>query len=154
MTQKFDLKTSSLNCWRQFNGLKWQPIPVFLPREYHGQGSLVGCPPWSCTKSDMTEASKHACMHWRRKWKPNPVFLPGESQGQRSLVGSSSCGSKESDTTERLHFHFSLSFIGEGNGNPPQCSCLGQRSLGGCHLWGRRELGTTEATYQQQQLKL
>ena len=26
--------------------------------------------------------------------------------------------------TERLHFHFSLSYIGEGNGNPLQCSCL------------------------------
>ena len=26
--------------------------------------------------------------------------------------------------TEQLHFHFSLSCIGEGNGNPPQCSCL------------------------------
>ena len=26
--------------------------------------------------------------------------------------------------TERLHFHFSLSCIGEGNGNPLQCSCL------------------------------
>ena len=33
-------------------------------------------------------------------------------------------GSLESDTTERLHFHFSLSFIGEGNDNPLQCSCL------------------------------
>ena len=31
---------------------------------------------------------------------------------------------EESDTTERLHFHFSLSCIGEGNGNPLQCSCL------------------------------
>ena len=30
---------------------------------------------------------------------------------------------EESDTTERLHFHFSLSYIGEGNGDPPQCSC-------------------------------
>ena len=29
---------------------------------------------------------------------------------------------EESDTTERLHFHFSLSCIGEGNGNPLQCS--------------------------------
>ena len=36
-----------------------------------------------------------------------------------------SMGSVESDTTERLHFHFSLSCIGEGNGNPLQCSCLG-----------------------------
>ena len=33
-------------------------------------------------------------------------------------------GSLESDTTERLHFHFLLSCIGEGNGNPLQCSCL------------------------------
>ena len=33
-------------------------------------------------------------------------------------------GSLESDMTERLHFYFSLSCIGEGNGNPLQCSCL------------------------------
>ena len=33
-------------------------------------------------------------------------------------------GSLESDTTERLHFHFSVSCIGEGNGNPLQCSSL------------------------------
>ena len=37
--------------------------------------------------------------------------------------GLQSMGSLESDTTERLHFPFSLSCIGEGNGNP-QCSCL------------------------------
>ena len=35
-----------------------------------------------------------------------------------------SMGSLESDATEQLHFHFSLSCIGEGNGNPLQCSCL------------------------------
>ena len=33
-------------------------------------------------------------------------------------------GVAESDTTEQLHFHFSLSCTGEGNGNPLQCSCL------------------------------
>ena len=38
------------------------------------------------------------------------------------LVGP--CGHKELDMTERLHFHFSLSCIGEGNGNPLQYSCL------------------------------
>ena len=38
--------------------------------------------------------------------------------------GLQSMGRTESDTTERLHFHFSLSCIGEGNGNPLQCSCL------------------------------
>ena len=62
--------------------------------------------------------------HWRRKWQPTPVFLPGESQGQGSLVGCCLWGRWELDTTERLHFHFSLSCIGEGNGNPLQCSCL------------------------------
>ena len=40
------------------------------------------------------------------------------------MVGCSPCGCKESDTTEQLHFHFSLSCIGEGNGNPLQCSWL------------------------------
>ena len=52
------------------------------------------------------------------------VFLPGKSHGQRSLEGCSPRGRWGLDTTERLHFHFSLSCIGEGNGNPLQCSCL------------------------------
>ena len=60
----------------------------------------------------------------RRQWHPTPVLLPGKSHGWRSLVGYSPWGRWESDTTERLHFHFSLSCIGEGNGNPLQCSCL------------------------------
>ena len=38
--------------------------------------------------------------------------------------GLQSWGREESDTTEQRHFHFSLSCIGEGNGNPLQCSCL------------------------------
>src|SRR5574337_224941 len=63
-------------------------------------------------------------MHWRRKWQPTPVFLPGESQGLGSLLGCHLWGRWESDTTERLLFHFSLSCIGEGNGNPLQCSYL------------------------------
>ena len=78
-----------------------------------------------------------------------------ESHGQRSLVGCSLWGREESDTTERLHFHFSLSCFGEGNGNPLQCSCLeksqGRGSLVGCRLWGRTESDTTDATQQQQQ---
>ena len=32
--------------------------PVFLPGEYHGQGSLVGCSPWGHTESDTTEATQ------------------------------------------------------------------------------------------------
>ena len=60
----------------------------------------------------------------RRHWHPTPVLLPGKSHGQRSLVGCGPWGLEESDTTEWLPFHFSLSCIGEGNGNPLQCSCL------------------------------
>ena len=67
----------------------------------------------------------------RRRWHPTPVLLPGKSHGWRSLVGCSPWGREESDTTERLHFLFSLSCIGEGNGNPLQCSCLENPRDGG-----------------------
>ena len=58
--------------------------------------------------------------------------------------------------TEQLHFHFSLSCIGESNGNPLQCSCLEnprEGSLVGCRLWGLTELDTTEVTWQKEQQK-
>ena len=67
----------------------------------------------------------------RRRWHLTPVLLPGKSHGRRSLVGCSPWGWEESDTTEQLHFHFSLSCIGEGNGNPLQCSCLENPRDGG-----------------------
>ena len=57
-------------------------------------------------------------------WHLTPVLSPGKCHGWRSLVGCSPWGREELDSTERLHFHFSLSRIGEGNGNPLQCSCL------------------------------
>ena len=67
----------------------------------------------------------------RRQWQPTPVLLPRKSHGWRSPVGCSPWGSEESDTTERLHFHFSLLSIGEGNGNPLQYSCLENPRDGG-----------------------
>ena len=67
----------------------------------------------------------------RRQWQPTPVLLPGKSHGWRSLVGCSPWGHKELETTERLHFHFSLSCIGEGNGNPLQHSGLENPRDGG-----------------------
>ena len=70
-------------------------------------------------------------LKWRRQWQPTPVLLPGKSHGRRSLVGCSPWGCEESDMTERLHFHFSLSCMGEGNGNPLQCSCLENPRDGG-----------------------
>ena len=57
----------------------------------------------------------------RRQRHSTPVLLPGKSHERRSLVGSSPWDLEESDTTEWLHFHFSLSCIGEGNGNPLRC---------------------------------
>ena len=68
---------------------------------------------------------------WRRQWHPTLVLLLGKSHGRRSLVGCSPWGLEELDTTERLHFDFSLSCIGEGNGNPLQCSCLENPRDGG-----------------------
>ena len=67
----------------------------------------------------------------RKQWHPTPVVLPGKSHGWRSLVGYSPWGCEESDMTEQLHFHFSLSCIGEGNGNPLLCSCLENPRDGG-----------------------
>ena len=78
----------------------------------------------------------------RRQRHPTPVLLPGKSHGQRSLVGCSPWGRWGSDTTERLHFHFSLSCTGEGNGNPLHCSCLeNPRDRG---AWGAAVYGVAQ----------
>ena len=42
---------------RSPGGGAWQPTPVFLPGESHGQRSLVGYSPWGRKDSDMTEAT-------------------------------------------------------------------------------------------------
>ena len=81
----------------------------------------------------------------RRQWHPTPVLLPGKSHGRRSLVGCSPWGREESDTTERLHFDFSLSCIGEGNGNPLECSCLENSRDGGA--WWAAVYGVTRVRH-------
>ena len=67
----------------------------------------------------------------KSQWHPTPVLLPGKSHGRRSLEGCSPWSRWGSDMTEWLHFHFSLSCIGEGNGKPLQCSCLENPRDGG-----------------------
>ena len=69
-------------------------------------------------------------------------------------MGCSPWGRKELDMTKGLHFHFSLSCIGEGNGNPLQCSCLENPRDGGAWwtaVYGvaQSQSDTTEATWQQ-----
>ena len=56
-------------------------------------------------------APQSSTLAWKIPWTEEPGGL--QSQGR-----------EKSDMTERLHFHFSLSCTGEGNGNPLQCSCL------------------------------
>ena len=86
-------------------------------------------------------------LEWRKQWHPTPVLLPGKSYGRRSLEGCSPC--EVLNTTERLHFHFSLSYIGEGDGNPLQCSCLENprdRGAWWAAICGVAELDMTEVT--------
>ena len=45
--------------WRR----AWQPTPVFVPGESHGQRSLVGYSPWGCKESDTTEQLTHTHTH-------------------------------------------------------------------------------------------
>ena len=82
---------------------------------------------------------------------PTPVLLPGKSHGWRSLVGCSPWGRKESDTTERLPFHFSLSCIGEGNGNPLQCFFLENPRDGGA--WWASVYGVAQSRTWLKQLR-
>ena len=88
--------------------------------------------------------------HRRRQWQPTPVLLPGISHGRRSLVGCSPWCRKESDMTEWLHFHFSLSCIGEVNGNPLQCSCLENPRDGGA--WWAAVYGVAQSQTRLKQL--
>ena len=78
----------------------------------------------------------------RRQWHPTPVLLPGKSHGWRSLEGCSPWGRWGSDMTEWLHFHFSLSCIGEGNGNPTHSSILAWRIPGTGEPGGLLSMGS------------
>ena len=86
---------------------------------------------WSSLDAETEKLGEDIQVHRRRQWHPAPVLLPGKPHGLRSLEGCSPWGRWGSDTTERLHFHFSLSCIGEGNGSPFQCSCLENPRDGG-----------------------
>ena len=65
-------------------------------------------------------------------------------------MGCSPWGREESDMTEQLHFQFSLSCVGEGNGNPLECSCLENPRDGG--VWWAVLYGVTQSRTQLKQL--
>ena len=83
----------------------WTPLP--LPSPYHPSKLF-----W-----EKVMAPYSSTLAWKIPWM--------------GLVGCSPWGSEELDTTEWLHFDFSLSGIGEGNGSPLQCSCLENPRDGG-----------------------
>ena len=80
--------------------------------------------------SEKAMALHSSTLAWKIPWTEEPGRLQ-------------SMGRKESDTTERLHFHFSLSCIGEGNGNPLQYSCLENPRDGGA--WWAGVYGVTQS---------
>ena len=86
-----------------------------------------------------TEVLTNMCTSWYRS-----------IQSWRSLVGCSTWGRKESDKTERLHFHFSLSRLGEGNGSPLQYSCLENPRDGGA--WWAAVYGVAQSWTRLKQL--
>ena len=58
--------------WRR----KWQLTPVFLPGEFHGQGSLVGLSPWGHKESDTTEWLTHTHnKHYSQWWKTESILF-------------------------------------------------------------------------------
>ena len=106
--------TNSPNLYPSANVINMLFTPSLTLKHYHLSLSsvmILGLWVWELLKR-------------RRQWHPTPVPLPGKSHGRRSPEGCSPWGRGGSDMTERLHFHFSFSCIGEGNGNPLLCSCL------------------------------
>ena len=100
-------------------------LQVQGPRQPWGS-TLSGCDSITLTQDGAWVGRNSKCFdgNQKRRWHPTPVLLPGKSHGRRSPVGCSQWGHSELDRTELLHFHFSPSCFGEGNGNPLQYSCL------------------------------
>ena len=82
-------------------------------------------------------------LYLEKAMAPHSSSLAWKPHGWRSLVGCSPWGCLESDMTERLHFHFSLSCLGEGNSSPLQCSCLENPRDGGA--WWVAVYGVTQS---------
>ena len=87
--------------------------------------------------SEKAMAPHSSTLAWKIPWTEEPGRLQ-------------SMGREESDTTEQLHFHFSLSCFGEGNGNPLQCSCLENPRDGGA--WWAAVYGVAQSRTRLKQL--
>ena len=124
-SQKWNHTVHSLSCLASFASFNWDWFTLLYVSLIHSFNCWVV---FHC---------------WRRQWHPTAVLLPGKSHGRRSLVGWSPWGPEELNMTEQLHFHFSLSCIRGGNGNPLQCSCLENPRDGGA--WWAAVYGVTQS---------
>ena len=131
--------------------LAWKITWMEEPGRLQSMGSHRVGHDWSYLAS---AAAIFFCMDntWRRQWHPTLVLLLGKSHGRRSLVGCTPWGREESDTTEWLPFHFSLSCIGEGHGNPLQCCCLENPRDGGA--WWAAVYGVAQSRTRLKQLSM
>ena len=120
--------------------VKWALESITMNKASGGDGIPVEL--FQILKDDAVKVLHSICQQiWKTQQWPQDcktsVFIPISKKGNAKecsnyhtialishLVGCSPWGPKESDKTEQLHFHFSLSCIGEGNANPLQCSCL------------------------------
>ena len=93
-----------------------EKLPLNRKIQLIGPTTLFLVMPHSTLEKAMAPHS--STLAWKIPWAEEPG-------------GLQSVWSLESDTTERLHFPFSVSCIGEGNGNPLQCSCLENPRDGG-----------------------
>ena len=111
--------------WRR----RWQPTPVFLPRESHGQRSLVGYSPWVAKRR-----TRLSDFIFTFSFKGG---FPGDSDSKESA-----CNAEDPGSVSRLGRS-----PGEGHGNPLQYSCLENlmdRGLVGYSPWGHKESDMTE----------
>ena len=124
----------------------FQSIPVPLNCSWGRKIWLSFVPPWF----NKTGLENHTLgflrsHHWRQ-WQPTPVLLPRKSRGWRSLVGYSPIRSLR----VRQDWVTSLSRIGEGNGNPLQCSGLENPRNGGA--WWAAVYGVAQSQTQLKRL--
>ena len=140
------------SCWfrTQFLLHRSSMDPFKISREKLYPVCLYFLPPKTCNfPGRIFSASDQLALKESFAGGHNPVLLPGwvgrqeMGDGRRSLEGCSPWGHEESDATERLHFHFSLSCIGERNSNPLQCSCLENPRDGGS--WWAAVYGVTQS---------
>ena len=120
-----EISVSKLVCW-------WE-VRLSLCTSTH---SFLINSQFSSTNEGQLPPSSHwgVYIYCTLAWKIPWMEEPGRLQ---------SVGSRRVDTAERLHFPFSLSCIGEGNGNPLQCSCLENPRDGGA--WWAAVYGVTQS---------